>query len=209
MHSFSELAKSESEGDAISTFLVRWRGQKQGPYTAEVIERKLASNEIGLLHEIYHNDRWLTIRDFLGEREKALRSAELAKEESERIARAESERQAKEREEQRQAQLLAEERRRNDLMEATLRERRTTETSPPTPKRPHRGGLILALGIVGLFIGFLGIFAWAMGNADLREMEAGTMDPAGASATAAGRTCGAAATLLWVIGLIVIFGSVH
>src|SRR5262245_41781377 len=41
---------------------------------------------------------------------------------------------------------------------------------------PHRGTLILVLGILSLVIcGLLGPFAWVMGNNDLREMRAGNM----------------------------------
>ena len=40
--------------------------------------------------------------------------------------------------------------------------------------KPHRGGVILALGILGLLVcAILGIFAWIMGNNDLAEMRAG------------------------------------
>ena len=47
--------------------------------------------------------------------------------------------------------------------------------------KPHRGTLILVLGIVSIFVCgiILGPIAWVMGNNDLREMSAGTMDPSG------------------------------
>ena len=62
---------------------------------------------------------------------------------------------------------------------------------------PHRGGVILALGIVGLVACFIcGIIAWVMGNKDLREMAAGTMDRSGESMTRAGKICGMIATIL-------------
>ena len=75
--------------------------------------------------------------------------------------------------------------------------------------RSHRGTLILILGILSLvFCGiFTGIPAWVMGNADLKDMDAGTMDPAGRGATNAGRILGiisvvfAALTILAVLGL--------
>jgi hypothetical protein len=64
-----------SEGDG-TTFLVRWRGRKEGPYPPSVIQAKLIANEFSLLHEILHGDKWVTIRDYLTERE-ALLQAEL------------------------------------------------------------------------------------------------------------------------------------
>jgi hypothetical protein len=69
--------------------------------------------------------------------------------------------------------------------------------------KPHRGTLILVLGILGLVIcGPLGIAAWVMGSGDLKQMDAGTMDPAGRSTTQAGKICGIIATVLLIVGLI-------
>jgi len=71
--------------------------------------------------------------------------------------------------------------------------------------KPHRGTLILVLGILSLIVcGFLGIPAWIMGNNDLKEMDAGTMDPSGRSATNAGRICGLIATILLIIAAVVV-----
>jgi len=69
----------------------------------------------------------------------------------------------------------------------------------------HRGGLVLALGILSLVVWclILGIVAWVMGNKDLREMDAGRMDPTGRSLTQAGRICGIIAVLLQLAGLTV------
>src|SRR5947209_5672693 len=65
---------------------------------------------------------------------------------------------------------------------------------------PHRGGLILTLGILSLVIcGFLGPFAWVMGNNDLAEMRAGRMNREGEGLTQAGRICGIIATVLLLI----------
>ena len=91
--------------------------------------------------------------------------------------------------------------------------------------KPHRAGTVLTLGIVGLVLNFgcglgwiLGIIAWVMGNADLREMDAGIMDPAGRSNTQAGRICGIISVVLTIIGVlaflayiifvVVVFGAV-
>ena len=67
--------------------------------------------------------------------------------------------------------------------------------------------MILAFGIIALVMGGIGLIlgpiAWFMGNADLREMRAGRMDPSGESQTNTGRILGMIATLLHGIGLIV------
>ena len=71
--------------------------------------------------------------------------------------------------------------------------------------RPHRGGLILTLGILSFVLCgiFTAIPAWVMGSGDLKAMDAGQMDPAGRGLTQAGKICGMVATLLNVLGLIV------
>lgn len=80
--------------------------------------------------------------------------------------------------------------------------------------KPHRGTLILVLGILGLVVcGPLGIVAWIMGSGDLKEMDAGTMDPSGRGNTNAGKICGIIATVLMaisvvIVGIIFMFGLV-
>jgi hypothetical protein len=70
--------------------------------------------------------------------------------------------------------------------------------------KPHRGTLILVLGILSLIVcGFLGIPAWIMGSNDLKEIDAGTMDPSGRSLTNTGRICGMIGTILLILGAIV------
>ena len=113
MNNFAELSNGDS-----AKFLVRWRGRQEGPYLASVIEAKLAANEIGLLHEIFYEGKWVTIRDYTTERETILRAENEARQEQERRAREDAERQAKELENQRQSELLAEERRRTAHLEA-------------------------------------------------------------------------------------------
>jgi predicted RNA-binding Zn-ribbon protein involved in translation (DUF1610 family) len=75
---------------------------------------------------------------------------------------------------------------------------------------PHRGAVVLVLGILstvfGAFTCFyglpgllaipMGIVAWILGASDLKKMNAGTMDPDGRGQTQAGMICG-------IIGLIV------
>jgi len=72
--------------DSNATFLIRWRGKQEGPFTAAAIEAKLAANQIGLLHEISHGGQWLTLRDYLAGRDVILRAERQAREEQERQA---------------------------------------------------------------------------------------------------------------------------
>jgi predicted Zn finger-like uncharacterized protein len=84
----------------------------------------------------------------------------------------------------------------------------------PTRSRnlaPHRGDTIQLLGILSFFIAgpILGPMAWIMGNNDLKEMDAGRMDPAGRGSTSTGRMCGMIATILCLVGFgmgILLFG---
>src|SRR5207248_2367574 len=73
----------------------------------------------------------------------------------------------------------------------------------------------IPLSIVGLV---LGIIAWVMGGSDLKQINAGTMDPDGRGMTMGGYVCGIIGTVLriaellcsclaLVIGLIFFFGT--
>ena len=86
---------------------------------------------------------------------------------------------------------------------------RPVEAQPPLqPLKPHRGGTVLALGILGLVCCWiLGIIAWVMGNGDLREMDAGMMDPAGRGLTQAGKICGIISVVVAILGLV--FGLLY
>jgi predicted Zn finger-like uncharacterized protein len=66
---------------------------------------------------------------------------------------------------------------------------------------PHRGGLVMTLGIISAATLFVcwplapialgcGIAAWWMGGSDMRKIRAGTMDPDGEGTTQAGWICG-------------------
>ncbi len=58
----------------------------------------------------------------------------------------------------------------------------------------------MALGILGLVVCFIcGIIAWIMGNNDLKEMAAGTMDPSGQGLTQAGRICGMVSVIIPIV----------
>ena len=69
---------------------------------------------------------------------------------------------------------------------------------------PHRGTLILVLGILGLVVCMpCGIVAWVMANGDLKKMGEGRMDKEGEGMTKAGKICGIIATILAIIGLLI------
>ncbi len=71
-------------------------------------------------------------------------------------------------------------------------------------QKPHRGGQILTLGILGILCcGFLAIAAWAMGNGDLKEMAAGRMDRSGEGMTKAGMVLGIIGCVLLGIGVLI------
>jgi hypothetical protein len=47
---------------------------------------------------------------------------------------------------------------------------------------------------------------WVMGSNDLREMQAGRMDPAGRDLTRAGMIVGMILSILWIVVFLFIFG---
>ena len=70
--------------------------------------------------------------------------------------------------------------------------------------KPHRGVLILVFGILSLVMcAPLGIAAWIMGSSDLKQMDAGAIDPEGRGMTKAGKICGMIATILLIIAVVV------
>ena len=72
------------------------------------------------------------------------------------------------------------------------------------PVRPHRGVMILVFGILGIVCCLIfGIIAWVMGNGDLREMDAGRMDPSGRGLTQAGKILGIVSVALAVLGFLI------
>lgn len=66
--------------------------------------------------------------------------------------------------------------------------------------RPHRGRFILMLAVVGMAIWcpVLTIMAWVIGSADLLEMDAGRIDPAGRQWTTWGKNLGMVMALGWI-----------
>ena len=72
----------------------------------------------------------------------------------------------------------------------------------------HRGGMILAFGLISLLGGIFifGILAWVMGNSDLAEMRAGRMDPEGEGLTQAGRILGMVSKIIVLVAVLTVFG---
>jgi hypothetical protein len=69
----------------------------------------------------------------------------------------------------------------------------------------HRGGMILALGIMAICCNIAavpGILAWILGSSDLKQMEAGRMDPEGRGMTQAGMIMGMVMTIFVIIGIV-------
>ena len=72
------------------------------------------------------------------------------------------------------------------------------------PVKPHRGGMILAFGIIGILCCIIfAILAWVMGSGDLKEMAAGRMDRSGEGLTKAGKIIGMIVTILQIVGIVI------
>jgi hypothetical protein len=80
----------------------------------------------------------------------------------------------------------------------------------PDYERPHRGGMILAFGIISLVmcqigIGIVfGILAWVMGNSDLRGMAEGEVDPEGKQLTQVGKILGIVGAILGAVYMLAV-----
>jgi hypothetical protein len=96
---------------------------------------------------------------------------------------------------------------------------------PRRDSEPHRGPMVLILGIVSIAcavvgavvfccwpLGFImvaagfgtGIPAWVMGHRDLAKMNTGQMDPRGRGTTQGGWICGMVGTILNILSLLVV-----
>ncbi len=68
---------------------------------------------------------------------------------------------------------------------------------------PHRGVLILVLGILGLIVRqLLAPVAWIMGKGDMAQIDSGQMDPEGRGLTQAGMILGIVGTIVIVLSLV-------
>lgn len=94
----------------------------------------------------------------------------------------------------------------------------------PMPRRdaePHRGTLVLVLGILSLVTvmlyclapvgAIMGLLAWTLGQKDMRKIKAGDMDADGRGTTQAGMICGIIGTVLnclWTVGCGLVIGTI-
>ncbi len=79
-----------------------------------------------------------------------------------------------------------------------------------TSLRPHRGNIVLILGILGILCTCLplGIVAWVLGHQELKDIDAGQVDPSGRGAVQAGRILGIVSVVIWVLAGLVGVGLV-
>ena len=77
--------------------------------------------------------------------------------------------------------------------------------------QPHRGAVVLILGILGICcIGapVTGIIAWILGAMDLKEMDAGRMDPSGRGQTQTGKILGMVSVILLILLMVLYCGFI-
>ncbi len=48
----------------MSDYSIKWKGQTTGPYTLDELRKKYEDREIGGMHEVFYEGRWITIRAF-------------------------------------------------------------------------------------------------------------------------------------------------
>lgn len=91
---------------------------------------------------------------------------------------------------------------------------------------PHRGGMLLTMGIISIILGViglsgwcccimdvfpaagvaLGLTAWLMGQGDLKKIDSGDMDPDGRANVNTGYVCGIVGTALSAFGILCSIG---
>ena len=54
---------------------LRWRGRQSGPFPMVEINRMLDDHEIGMGHEIFYQDDWITLEEFFAARQKIAANA--------------------------------------------------------------------------------------------------------------------------------------
>ncbi|MDG1510278.1 MAG: hypothetical protein P8R31_01190 [Mariniblastus sp.] len=80
----------------------------------------------------------------------------------------------------------------------------TTPSNSVRSQQPHRGGLILGLGIASILCNVClipGVLAWILGKQDMRKINQGIMDPEGRSMTQAGMVIGMVITILFFLSV--------
>ena len=75
--------------------------------------------------------------------------------------------------------------------------------APPAQCAPHRGGAILALGLIGMLTSFCVLPGWILGGiaasmaaTDMQRMARGSMDNSGRGLTQGGQVCGIIALII-------------
>ena len=70
-----------------------------------------------------------------------------------------------------------------------------------TGLKAHRGDLMVLMGILSVIVGppLVSVITWLMAHRDLKEMDAGQMDPAGRSKTETGRRLAIISTVGWPV----------
>ena len=82
----------------------------------------------------------------------------------------------------------------------------STSAGPRPHLVAHRGGMVLTMGILALLCNLFavpGIIAWVMGRSDLKQMDAGYMDPEGRGLTQAGMILGIIGTSFVILGIVI------
>ena len=203
-------------------YTIRDRGREIGSFSLEQIEAKLDDHQIGMMAEVYDGGQWITVAELIenleeeqrGEREQLVLQQEAsAKRQEEARLKAEE----AQRRDQAKLEMEAERTRQMEIkmQREELRQAAYNRADPPSFSGgavtgnlwPHRGTLILVLGILGLVFCsiFTGLPAWVMGYGDLKKIEAGIMDPAGAGTTKAGLWCGFVSCVIFVVFFVIGF----
>jgi hypothetical protein len=65
--------------------------------------------------------------------------------------------------------------------------------------KPHRGDAMILMGVLSVIVGppLVSVVTWVMAHKDLKQMDAGQMDPAGRSKTRTGRLLAIISTIGW------------
>ena len=151
MKNFPEL----SDGGGAQ-FFVRWRGRQEGPYSAAVIEVKLAVNEIGLSHEILVKGKWVTIRDYTSEIKRIQKSEQLAVE-AEIKKKVEKRKELNQQHTQRHEDFLAEKNKNKNILELVAERKKHSADIIPIPVlRDMR----FVYGVIAIIIVFAAIGAY-------------------------------------------------
>jgi hypothetical protein len=85
------------------------------------------------------------------------------------------------------------------------KDRPRRRTSRSRDCEPHRGSMIMVMGILSFFVAglILGPITWILGRSDLKKMREGTMDPEGESQTRTGVLCAMISTIIHGVGLVI------